>query len=132
MREHLQALHERGIKLVLASSGNEDEVEYYVRLLGVGELLSGSTSKKDAKFSKPSPEIFRAALERAGSDPEFTMTVGDTPYDVLASHRSSLPVVAVLCGGFARELLAKAEFILDDIGEMVRKIDEVDAYFNSE
>ena len=115
---------------MLASSSNPDEVEYYTQLLAVAELIKGSTSKKDAKFSKPSPEIFEAALDQAGSDPAFTLVVGDTPYDILAAHRCALPVAAVLCGGFERELLQKAEFILDDVEELVRKIDRIDVYFS--
>lgn len=129
-RESMQAVHDRGVKLLLASSSNPDEVKYYTKLLDVGELIEGSTSKKDAKFSKPSPEIFEAALEQAGTDPEFTLVVGDTPYDILAAHRGSLPIAAVLCGGFERELLQKAEFLLDDVEELVRKLDRVDDYFS--
>src|SRR5438034_3697514 len=54
----LEALHARGVKLALASSSSEEEVEYYTQLLGVGPLLAASTSKGDAESSKPSPEIF--------------------------------------------------------------------------
>ena len=129
IRELFAELHGRGIKLALASSSNKDEVQYYTQLLGVADFLEGSTSKHDADMSKPSPEIFEAALERVGTDPAFTMTAGDTPYDILASHRCALPIAAVLCGGFERELLAKAEFLFDSVEDMVRKIDEVDAYF---
>ena len=119
------------VKLALASSGNEDEVKYYTDLLEIGDLLEGSTSKGDAKFSKPSPEIFEAALEQAGTDAEYTLVAGDTPYDILAAHRCALPIVAVLCGGFERELLTKAEFIFDDVEELVRKIDTIDDYFSN-
>lgn len=129
-KESMRAIHDRGVKLVLASSSNPDEVKYYTKLLDVGDLIEGSTSKKDAKFSKPSPEIFEAALEQAGTDPEFTLVAGDTPYDILAAHRCALPVAAVLCGGFERELLQKAEFIFDDVEELVRKLDRVDDYFS--
>lgn len=129
VRQCFEELRGRGIKLALASSSNEDEVDYYTDLLGVGDLLEGSTSKSDAEFSKPSPEIFRAALERTGTSEERTLSVGDTPYDILASHRIPLPVAAVLSGGFERDVLAKAEFLFHDVQELVRKIDEVDAYF---
>ena len=129
-KESMRAIHDRGVKLVLASSSNPDEVKYYTKLLDVGDLIEGSTSKKDAKFSKPSPEIFEAALEQTGIDPEFTLVAGDTPYDILAAHRCALPVAAVLCGGFERELLQKAEFIFDDVEELVRKLDRVDDYFS--
>jgi HAD superfamily hydrolase (TIGR01549 family) len=132
IRELLETLHERGFKLALASSANEDEVQYYTGLLGVGDLLEGSTSKSDADVSKPSPEIFEAALERIGTKNNNTITVGDTPYDILASHRAALTTAAVLSGGFERELLVKAEFLFDGVGELVREIDRVDEYFNNE
>jgi phosphoglycolate phosphatase-like HAD superfamily hydrolase len=124
-----EELRERGVKIALASSSDPEEVEYYTRLLGVESLIEGSTSKGDAKFSKPSPEIFAGALERAGSDPEFTWVAGDTPYDILAAHRCALPVVAVLSGGFERDLLAKAEFIFDNARDILERIDDIDAWF---
>lgn len=128
-RESLHALHDRGIRLAFASSSNPDEVEYYVELLGAKDLLEGSTSKEDAEFSKPSPEIFQAALDQVGSDPERTFAVGDTPYDILSAHRVPLPVIALRSGGFPRELLEKAEFLLDDIAAVVKELDRIDDYF---
>ena len=124
-----EALQKRDVKIALASSSDPEEVEYYTRLLGVERLIEGSTSKRDAKFSKPSPEIFDAALERAGSDRDFTLVCGDTPYDILAAHRSALPIAAVLSGGIERELLVKAEFILDDASHILERIEEIDAWF---
>jgi len=129
IRETFETLRSQGIKLALASSSNPDEVEYYTRLLGVGELLEGSTSKHDAEYSKPSPEIFKAALERIGTDDARTMTVGDTPYDILASHRLALPIVAVLSGGFARAALAKAEFLFESAAAVADGLAEIDDYF---
>ena len=125
----MHALHDRGLKLALASSSNPEEVEYYVELLGVGDLLKGTTSKEDAELSKPSPEIFQAALERVKSDPARTLAVGDTPYDILAAHRTPVPIAAVLCGGFPRETLTKAEFLFDDLPAMVKELDRIDEYF---
>jgi len=127
--ESIRSLAARGLRLAFASSSNPDEVGYYVELLGVGDLLEGTTSKEDAQFSKPSPEIFQAALDRVKSDPERTVAVGDTPYDILAAHRIPLPVVALRCGGFAEELLAKAEFVFDDLNEMTRELERIDDYF---
>jgi phosphoglycolate phosphatase-like HAD superfamily hydrolase len=117
------------VKLALASSSDPEEVDYYTQLLGVGELIEGSTSKEDAEFSKPSPEIFQAGLKKLGTDEAFTLTAGDTPYDILAAHRATLPIAAVLSGGFERELLGKAEFLFAEVEEMMRKIDSIDGYF---
>jgi HAD superfamily hydrolase (TIGR01509 family) len=130
-RDALRELHARGIRLAFASSSNPGEVEYYVDLLGARELLEGSTSKEDAQFSKPSPEIFQAALEQTGANPERTFAVGDTPYDILSAHRIPLPVIAVLSGGFGRELLTKAEYLFADAGAMTKELDRIDEYFDS-
>lgn len=130
VRELFEALRRRGVKLALASSANPEEVEYTTQLLGVGELLEGSTSKRDAEHSKPSPEIFRAALDQLGTAVERTMTVGDTPYDILASHRAALPIAAVLSGGFGRDALAKAEWLFDGVEQLVGEIDTIDEYFS--
>ena len=127
--DQLRKLDELGVRMVLSSSGNPDEVEYYAGLIGVEDLIKGSTSTEDANISKPSPEIFEAGLKRLKTDPGKTLVVGDTPYDILAAHRASLPVAAVLCGGFPRETLGKAEFLFADVEELVRKIDTVDEYF---
>jgi HAD superfamily hydrolase (TIGR01509 family) len=127
--EALRAVHERGVKVALASSSNPNEVEYYVELLGVEDLLEGTTSKEDAEYSKPYPEIFQAALERVNGKPATSLVVGDTPYDILAAHRIAVPIAAVLCGGFAREALARAEFLFDDVPAMVKELDRIDEYF---
>jgi phosphoglycolate phosphatase-like HAD superfamily hydrolase len=89
----------------------------------------GNDVEEDATFSKPSPEIFQAALERVKSDPARTLAVGDTPYDILAAHRTPVPIAAVLCGGFPRESLAKAEFLFDDVPAMVKELDRIDDEF---
>lgn len=127
--EAIRAIHDRGIRVALASSANPDEVDYYVDLLGVDGILEGTTSKGDAEVSKPSPEIFEAALDRVGADPALALAVGDTPYDVLAAHRIPMAVAAVLSGGFAREELTKAEFLFDDLRSMVKELDRIDDYF---
>jgi HAD superfamily hydrolase (TIGR01549 family) len=130
IRELFQRLRERGIRMALGSSSDPEEVEYYTRLLEVADLIEGATSRKDAEHSKPSPEIFRAALERLGTDEARTLAVGDTPYDILAGHRVPLAVAAVLSGGFERELLTKAEFVFDDVHHLEREIDRIDAWLN--
>ena len=131
VREALRELHRRGLGIAFASSSNPDEVEYYVSLLGAENLLEGSTSKGDAQFSKPSPEIFQAALDQVGADRSLALVVGDTPYDVLAAHRAGIAIAALLCGGFSRELLKKAEFLFDDIPAMMKELDRIDEYFQA-
>jgi HAD superfamily hydrolase (TIGR01549 family) len=130
VRRHLEMIRERRARIVLASSSDRDDVAYYIELMGIKDLISGATSIHDAAYSKPSPEIFEAAMKKIRTPATRTMVVGDTPYDILASHRHALPIVGVRSGGFADSLLQKAEFLFDDVKELTRRLDEIDDYFN--
>jgi HAD superfamily hydrolase (TIGR01493 family) len=127
----LHQLAEMGIGIALASSAENKEVDHHVKSLELEDILAAQTSKSDAEMSKPSPEIFEAAVERLGLEPESIFVVGDTPYDILAAHRCALPIVAVRSGKFPDERLHKAEFLFADVSELVERIDEVDAWFSS-
>lgn len=131
IREAFERLKAHGIELALGSSGEPHEVKHYIELLGIGDLIEASTSKKDAQFSKPSPEIFEAAIEQLKASDDKIAAVGDTPYDILAAHRAKIPVFAVLSGGFDREQLHKAEIIFDDVPELVTRVEEIDEYFRT-
>ena len=125
-------LRDLGIKLVLASSSDKKEVKHFIDLLGIKDLIEAATSKEDAEFSKPSPEIFEAAVKEISLPLINLMTVGDTPYDILASHRASLPIAAVLSGGFDRHILQKAEFLFADVEELTRRVEELESWLASD
>jgi HAD superfamily hydrolase (TIGR01549 family) len=129
VREAFETLREEGAKIALASSAEPSEVDHYIELLEVEDLVDAHTSKEDAQFSKPSPEIFDAARERLGISVKHAITVGDTPYDVAASHRAKIASAAVLSGGFPRKTLLKAEFIFRDLKDLVRRRGDIADYF---
>ena len=111
-----QSLRGRGWTPVLATSASEGELGFYVDLLDVGDLIDGVTSRDDAPRSKPSPEIFAAALERVPQEEHSeAWVVGDSPWDALAATRLGLPTVGFRAGGFPeRDLLASGARILFD------------------
>ncbi len=105
VRELCERLREDGKRIALASSGNGDEVAHYVKLLGIGKLIEGSTSKTEVKHSKPHPDVFVSVLHMLGLQPDEAVAVGDTPYDVQAAKKIELPTIALLCGGFSEDEL---------------------------
>ncbi len=108
VRELFQRIRESGKRIALASSGNDDEVEHYVKLLGIGDLIEGQTSKTDVKHSKPRPDVFTSVLHLLGLPPAEAIAVGDTPYDVQAAKKIELSTIALLCGGFPEDELRAA------------------------
>ena len=105
VRELLQRVRADNKRLALASSGNESEIEHYVKLAEIGELIDSQTTKSDVKNSKPRPDVFVGALRLLRVTPEEAIVIGDTPYDVSAAKKIGLPTIALLGGGFSEDEL---------------------------
>ena len=93
-------LRDQGMTIVVATSADEKEMDAILRQAGVDDLITLRTSNDDAGPSKPDPDIVLAALHKAGSHPESTVMVGDTPYDVEAARRAGIAAIALRSGGY--------------------------------
>jgi HAD superfamily hydrolase (TIGR01549 family) len=102
-RELVEALKERGHRVVLASSAKEEELEHYLDLLGVREQVDAWTSSADVRATKPDPDLVRTALQSVESG--RSVMVGDSVWDCRAAARAEIPVVGLLTGGFAESEL---------------------------
>lgn len=101
VRELFERIKADNIKIVLASSANEDELEEYKKIANIEDIVEKSTSADDAKQSKPEPDIFLAALKLLKNPAlETVLVVGDTPYDAEAATKAKLKIVGVLSGEF--------------------------------
>src|ERR1700733_11079378 len=92
-------LRSDGIKIALASSAKEDELEAYKRITGIGPFLAEETSSDDVSNSKPDPDIFRAAQKKLGIDTGDIVAVGDTEYDAQSAGKAGVSTIGLLCGG---------------------------------
>ena len=106
VRELFERLRSDGKKIALASSGKDDEVRHYEKLLGIKGLVDSMITSDQVVHSKPNADVFVAALHALGSVPASeAVAIGDTPYDVEAAKKIELPVIGFLCGGFSEQLL---------------------------
>ena len=86
--------------VVAATSADPGEVRDLLRIAGATRLIDEAVSSGDASHSKPSPDIVRAALKKAGCRPEEALLIGDTPYDIDAGARADVGTIALRCGGW--------------------------------
>lgn len=114
VRELFEKIRGEQKKIAVASSAKKEELDGYLKLANVADLLDASTCSDDAEKSKPHPDIFQAAIEKLGVSPQEAAVVGDTPHDGEAARRAGNPFYGVLCGGFPeaelRATQAKAVF----------------------
>ena len=121
----LRRVHDDGMAVVLASSAKRDELEHYTALLGVEDIVAASTSIDDVARSKPSPDIFAAALRKIAIEPTGAIVVGDTVWDIEAAKRTGLAAIGLLSGGVTARALeeAGAVTIYEDVASLLASYD---------
>jgi len=123
----LAAVAGRGVQVVLATSSKEEDLDQLLEALGAEEgVISEIVHGDMVESSKPAPDIFAVALDRLDLDPQRTMVVGDSRWDIEAAAKCDLQVVAVLTGGTTRRDLtdAGAVGVYDDVAELLEKLDD--------
>ena len=123
--ELLSELDRRGGRVVLATSSGEEDLERLREAVGADDAIEDAVSKGDVEHSKPSPDIFGAALDKFDLEPARCLVVGDTIWDVEAAAKLELKVVCVLTGGSTRAQLEEAGAIAvyEDVAELLEDLE---------
>lgn len=122
-RELLKKMRDEGLKLVVASSAKEDELNPLLKIAGADDLIKEKTSSDDAENSKPDPDIVKAALDSSGLAPGEVVMLGDTPYDIESASGAGVRVVAVRSGGWEDADLSGAIAIYDGPADLLAHYD---------
>jgi HAD superfamily hydrolase (TIGR01509 family) len=122
----LRALHDRGLRVVLATSAEKSDLEALLAAIDADDAIDAVTSAGEVETAKPAPDLFSAALAEAGTAPEAAVAVGDTVWDVEAASRAGVRCVAVTSGGITREELeaAGAVAVYDDVAALLDGLDD--------
>jgi HAD superfamily hydrolase (TIGR01549 family) len=118
VKELLRAVNDRGLSVVLASSGQAKHVSVFLDLFDGRSLADAWTTADDARHSKPAPDLVEVALSKVSGG--RAVVVGDSTWDCIAAARAGLPSLAVRTGGFAEDELydAGAEEVLDSLDRL--------------
>ena len=121
-KELIEDLKERDRTVILASSAKANELDHYLDLLDVREIVDDWTSSADVEETKPAPDLVATAIEKAGSDD--AVMLGDSTFDCEAAARAGIQTVALMTGGFSREELtdAGAVAVFESLQDLRRKL----------
>jgi HAD superfamily hydrolase (TIGR01509 family) len=122
-RALVEEMRRRGLRLIIVSSAQRDELESLLRAAQVDDLVTEATTKTDVAESKPAPEPAQVGLERLGLAPEVCVMLGDTPYDVESAGKAGVSTIAVRCGGWDDAGLRGAAAVYDDPADVLAHYD---------
>jgi putative hydrolase of the HAD superfamily len=116
--EALDDLKKRGLKLGLISNIERD-MSATLEKLGLSARLDIVVTSQDAGFTKPQPEIFRFALDKAGVKPDEAAYVGDQyQVDVIDSESAGMKGILLDRDGYYKENLDCPK--IKSLSELVR------------
>lgn len=83
------------IPCCVASSTKHDIVTEYLRLANLDNYFSFVIGGDQVPRSKPNPDIFLTACQRAGIRPEAALVLEDSENGILAASNGNIPVVCI-------------------------------------
>src|ERR1700760_184706 len=104
----LRRSQDHGLKVGIASSAKKDELDEYLRIAGIADLVDATVSAEDVEESKPEPDVFESILHKLDIQGCDAVAVGDSPYDAEAAGKLQIGTIGVLSGGFSENLLRRA------------------------
>lgn len=100
VRELLRAVHERGLKVAIATASQKEHLERVLEEAGLelDGLADVVLNDDDVENSKPEPDVVQAAVRKLGLSPAQCVMVGDTPYDAGAAKAAGVVCLSVQTG----------------------------------
>lgn len=118
-RRLLERMRADGLRLVVATSAEAEELAPLLEVAQVADLIDHATDAKAVRHSKPAPDLVAAALEQAGVSAAEAVMLGDTPYDLEAARRAGVAMIAVRSGGWDEAGLEGAIAVYDHPADLL-------------
>lgn len=107
-------LHEKGLKVGLATSDTKKSAEYCAKQLGIFDELDFFGSDDGKTNPKPAPDMIFAFCSAFGFTPDEVIMAGDTVSDMRFAKNAGAHAVGITCGVSGKEALSPyAEAIID-------------------
>ena len=104
----LRATARLGLRVVLATSAKDEEIDLMLDALGARDSIDAVVSSGDVAQAKPQPDIVERALSESGTEPGSAVMVGDAVWDMIAARRAGIGGIGLLSGGIAEAELREA------------------------
>lgn len=111
--------HQKGIKLVLASSASMEGIEMVFERFELDKYFVGKISGADLKESKPNPEIFIKATKIAKEPKENCIVIEDSTNGIEAAKSAGIYCVAFKNLHSINQDYSKADRLIEAFSELI-------------
>lgn len=121
--ETLNALHDRGLRMAIATSRNAASLDLILGRYGIDALFEQRVTNSDHLAAKPAPDMVLTLLRRMGLQASQALVVGDTTFDIAMGSSAGCHTCAVTYGNHTREqlLAANPTYVIDNIEQLLNR-----------
>ncbi len=123
--ETLRALDEKGYKKAIISNKREELTKKTLEVMGIDRFFEIVMGEDTLPYKKPSPEPIYEVLRRLSVDKKHAVIVGDGIQDIEAGKAAGIKTIAVAYGYTDREKLSGADYMIDDIRELITLLEHI-------
>lgn len=125
VEETLTALHEAGYLLAVATGKGRVGLDKVLNHTGLAELFH-ATRCSDETQSKPHPQMLREIHTQLKVEPEHSVMIGDTEYDMEMARRAGAHPIAVSYGVHEKHRLLSHQPLtcLDEIAQLKQWLED--------
>ncbi|MEX1003857.1 MAG: HAD family phosphatase [Acidimicrobiia bacterium] len=103
------------VPVAVATNGLRWRLDVLLGAVGLGRLLPFSVTSDEVARPKPAPDLYVAAAELAGTEPDRCVVLEDSPTGVAAAKAAGCLVVAVDRGMFDPSRLHAADVVVERV-----------------
>ncbi|TCS81809.1 pyrophosphatase PpaX [Tepidibacillus fermentans] len=121
VKEVLETLKQEGAILGVVTTKMLNTTMMGLKRFGMDSLMSTIVSYEDTEFHKPAPEPVLLAMERLGANPETTLMVGDSQYDIQAAKNAGITAIGVAWSLKGPEFLKQfdPDYVIKDMRDLI-------------
>ena len=124
-RDLIHALQSAGAKTAVVTSLRRGEMEKLLHQVGLLGSFDLAVPIDDVEEAGPKRSPIGCALDKLQLSPKDVYYVADTPYDIEAATALGVDTLALRCGGWDDDGLARAFRIFDDPSDLFRELQAV-------
>ncbi len=117
----LKKLNKKNYKCVLVTSKTKYFAQRALNLFEIDQYFKIKIFYEDSIHHKPSPEPYLLALNKINLPINSILSIGDSPYDIIASKRAGLKTAIVGWSQFSKKQIQQAEpdYIINTFNEII-------------
>lgn len=116
--QFIKSLYENGIKLAIASSSPQKEIQAVVKSLQIEKYFTKLVSGESVAHPKPAPDVFLKATDALGLTPEECIIIEDSGNGIRAAVAANIPAIGFYNPDSGEQDLSQAAIVVEGFDEV--------------